>query len=205
MIAMAVIFWGSRFLVEGQHIKWIIMIIIAASFHPSAIIFLFGFIIKKIPISNSGTVVWLAISSTILIFLRVCHDFVVNLWREGAYLLIEGYTQGRKGVYLALAIAIADIICLLLFSRKHKFIDQELQLFLNFMALGMTMQIASVSNYMLVRIAYYFNQFTPVAWFRIARLFKKKQRIAIYALMFALAFSMYYVRCRQYPSFSLVY
>lgn len=202
-LAMTILFWGGRYLISNESKKWITTVLIASLLHSSAIILLGAVFIKKVPISKYGGIPWIMIYIIAIPILLIGNTFFASLWRDGYYLTDSEYVQAGKGIYVALVITLADILCLALCTYK-KIKDKKLIVMLNMLMFGLMMQLISVYNYMFVRIAMYFQQFTPYVWINMKECFIKGSKNYIVFLLYLFMFVIYYIRSFAWPAFSLV-
>lgn len=190
-IAISIVLFAWNFLKNGKIIRFILIVLLASTFHTTALIsFLLIFVylwrrsIKLIPFIVLSTVV--AVFGTSAIF-----NFVADFFPRYA---IYSETAGERGLGGIMPVILYFTIFIALYILREKG-DQEYNMILNIAAICAAFGILSYFNFLFYRPAFFFNVFSIIFIPHIASRFKVKEYpIAVYIISsLGMLYMIYYL------------
>lgn len=153
-VATAILFYGFRYLKNGNFIKYAICVLVAFGFHTSAIIMLpFYFILRLERLSGKT---FLLITVTFLMLGRV--DEIGNiLFADNKYSIYFGtFGDGSVSTLRILSMAIP---CIIILAKKNFYMDKSRNEWcdINMLVLTLIILVFSKVNIYFNRISYYFS------------------------------------------------
>lgn len=180
--ACAFVLVSVRFVFERKPVKFILMMICAFCFHPTALIaaplYIVGDKQKKGRVSRRR-----------LIFCGICYVVVCALYRKILSLFggrFEGYLDSSaRGNNYSFILSLVIFWGLMLFREPLLKNDERNRLYLFLMALGVMMEFFGYISPFIKRISLYFSIASILLIPQMAEVFEENDRIIIYILIFA--------------------
>ena len=119
-IAIAIIIWASKYIIEKKFWNYLICVAFATTFHTSAVVFIGLYFIGKIKINNKTKIAMIVFAAITLIFGRRLTTFFLSLWPQ--YSIYIGYESGS-----ALSDLIVQAAILVLLERTRTNVDGEME------------------------------------------------------------------------------
>lgn len=187
-LAISIFLWTyDLFYKEKKYFKYIVGIVIASTFHSSALVLLVLPFISKISFKTKSMLFMCGITLMLLIFARPIVTQVALLTGYAGYLTKANYFGSNYfgAFFLFLANSIVFLFC---FIQKDCLDEQQMEwLKISFVSLMLTLCTMQIS--IVGRIAEYFNVFGIVLVPNVLRLSKKiKNRIFVKTLLIAFLF-----------------
>lgn len=189
-LALAIVFFSVRYIIEKNKIKFIVCILLASLIHVSSIIFLPAYCIfnLKIKIKNLIIIFWASIFSGLL--LEKILKLLSSTLFSGSYLGykmvryigsdLSGYGNGRSWFSIMLRSSINKIFLLVIFvyvfekARKN---NSLLNGFLNLYYISFIIfMIFGTINIALLRLGLYYEQFQVILFSYLTLLFKGRNQ-----------------------------
>ncbi|EIT86533.1 hypothetical protein A374_03144 [Fictibacillus macauensis ZFHKF-1] len=189
-LAAAIIFLGTRFLIDGKFIKYALVIIIASYFHESALILLpIYFLVRTKPWSKA-TFVLLGFSVLIVIAFDQFSAVLFSSIQDTQY---GHYQTFQEGGASKIRIAVNGIPLLIAYLGRHRLkeVFPKSDYFVNMSIVGFVFMVISSKNWIFARFSIYFNlyQIVLISW--IIVLFRKKdQKLFYYGIL--ICYLVYY-------------
>lgn len=209
-MAMSVAFGSLYFLMNKQFLKYLIGILVATSFHYSAIVMLFFYPFTLKPVNFKKLLFYtiaglsLAIASGFSIFKYVVELFFMKYDPES---IMEDSTGAGYGLFVFYSILF--LLITIFYFKKKKVINSEqqnmLSMFVIFQMFAMIIQLTSPIFHSMVRMTYYF--FIPIITLAVPYIYSliknRSLKIMFYTIVFSYAIA--YMGLRIYAFNQTVY
>lgn len=156
MLAVAVTFYGARFITERKLCKYVITIFIASLFHKTALIMIPFYWLSDLKISKGTSIItFFSIILSLLLFNKIFNFVTLNI---DQYQVYNTYTLGiESGIGTVLNILFFGILVLFLLFNYEKMlkVDENNKYFINMCSFSLPILILSLKNTLFFRIALY--------------------------------------------------
>lgn len=192
VLAAAIVFAGTKYLIEGSWKQYMLVVLFASLFHQSALILIPIYFLVRFKAWSKATFILIFSAIIIVIgfeqFTAVLFSAIENT-QYGAY---KNFAEGGASIIRAAVYAVPLLISY--FGReKLREIFPNSDYIVNMSLLGFAFMLISTQNWIFARFAIYFDlyQIILVSW--IVKLFcEKDQRIVYYAVLICFFIFYYY-------------
>lgn len=208
MIALSIIFWGTRYIIEKSLLKWILSCALAYCFHQTAIICLPFFFLNR-NVFRNRIILFSSLLGTYILFNFLLSNQLDQLLNYTNALFnrdttIEALTTQEREQQKAngsgiFSMAINAYYLFMLFHYKEcgeYFKEKGFYLFFNLASIGIIIFPLVASNILLDRAIYYFGSFAFVVFGFYAYYFiiKKKQFYRIIGLCSIILYLLFFIK-----------
>lgn len=186
-IALAIVFYAVKFLLEKQNKKFVIYVIFASLFHITALnslLFLLIYNLKKSNLKNR------LIISVSFITLLIFYEFFLDLVLIGSYSEYSStrfITEGANLIFFIIYISI--FLVLNLFKEELKASDANNEFFLLMIFVGALISLLSTNSLILMRIAEYYTIFNIIVLANFIEIIRSKYlRVIVYGAIVSVSF-----------------
>ncbi len=187
-LAAAIIFAGHRFILEKKFLKYCIVVLLASSFHITALIMLplYFVVNRKINIRNIILVICIAV------IMRYSYDFLFEIMSS-----IKG-TDQTQFTYMTTAVNVFRILVafapliLPVFTHKGFLEDEENRLYFNMLLLNAAFMFATAKSAYLARVGIYTEIFATLAFPKILNGMSSNYK-KFFATVIMMAYSFFWV------------
>ena len=191
--AMAIIFWGFRFIERKQWKKYVIAVLLAAGFHYTAVAFVVFYPMYQIIAHSDNkrrTDAWLSLA---MVGLAVGFRIIVQILalfvpKYSRYLAGNGFSMSLNPLILRLPFLLVMLILYRVYRKKEKSIDFWLVLLVGDMIFAQLRSIIPA----LYRISLFFGMIKIYAYPGLAIGFKKESRWRYYVVLVAGLFLIWF-------------
>lgn len=162
IMAVAIVIWGIRYIEQRKFIKYAIVIIIAATFHTSAIFMLPMYFLLNLRLGKLGVLVFIGGTAVVMIFLPQIVTLISKFywdWYDIDGLLSSGY--GYKNI---VGPAFLSVIPISLHLLGDKNTDDRHNIWINGTYVYLALTILGLRVSMVSRIAMFFSIFAILAF-----------------------------------------
>ena len=157
-LAVCIIMFSIKYIFENKPILFILLIIIASTFHLSSIVFLPVYLLKNIKISKKSILIFIVLAFVFILFNNKIYNQIL------AY-LPDGYLRYSKSnlsinIIVVLEGILIPLVSKLLVNMNEKYNDEKnkyFEFFFNLSILNSLILILSLNNALGDRIALYFS------------------------------------------------
>lgn len=185
--AMSILFVGFEYLYNKDLKKWIIICLLATTFHLSALFMLPIYFVVDTNVNKKK----IFISFISAIILSLSYDYLLssfsNLKTEGRISMDSDDVQNSVNL-LRVAVNCAPVLFILLFRKVYDFNDKKFVLCFNLSLLNVILNFVAFTSIYLYRIIIYTNVFNVLLIPYIAKPFNKSTRYIIMMVMILLYF-----------------
>ncbi|MBS4197566.1 EpsG family protein [Lederbergia citri] len=190
VLAAAIIFTATKYLVNGNWIKYFFIILFASSFHQSALILIPIYFFVRYKAWSKATVVLLAFSLLIVVGYHQFSSLLFAAIEDSQYGHYSNFNEGGANI-LRVVVEAVPLIIAYLGREKLRTIFPSSDYIVNMSLVGFMFMIISTQNWIFARFGIYFSlyQLILISW--IVKLFRQKdQRLIYYALL--ICYLIYY-------------
>ncbi|WP_078553414.1 EpsG family protein [Bacillus alkalicellulosilyticus] len=190
-LAAAIIFAATKYLLEGNWIRYMIVVLLASTFHQSALIMIpIYFIVRRK--AWTGTTFILLLSS---IFVVIGFDYfmellfsAINDTQYGGY---QSFQEGGAN-FLRVIVSAAPLVIAYLGREKLRELFPKSDYIVNMSLLGVVFMLIATQNWIFARVSIYFDLFSLILISWVIVLFRKKDQKLIYYCIISLYFVYFY-------------
>lgn len=150
-IAISILLFSIQYVLSNKKIKFVLLVLLAASFHKTALIFMIVYLLKWFDINKIGIKKLVVIYLIIFIFRQPIVTLFINVF----YSSYNNYIISGSGYFLLL-ILVSLAVFIYYFINKKKLYNDELKLFYNIYLFSILFQILATSQGYINRITLYF-------------------------------------------------
>lgn len=194
-IAIAITFYAVRYIIEHKFYKYLIAIIIASSFHTTAIIMIPFYFICKIKMDTREYLYGSIIGIISLLAFEKIFELCINL--------IPRYTEYKESVLFtygsASAVIVYGIIFIIIYMFRKSLIelDDKNIIYMNFLFVSVLISILTIKGVLFARIAGFFNIYAIILIPNLVDLLKKKEKRIIYYSILCVGYLYCYLMLRS--------
>jgi transmembrane protein EpsG len=190
-LAAAIIFAATKFILDGSWKKFFVVVLIASTFHLSALLFLPIYFLVRTKAWTKTTVLLLLIAVIIVIGYNQFTDLLFAAIGESQYGNYENFTEGGANK-LRIAVYGAPLIIAYLGRDKLRRLFPKSDYIVNLSLLNVVFMVIASQNWIFARFTIYFGlyQLILIAW--VIKLFREKDQKLIYFALLAFYFIYFY-------------
>ncbi|MCR2822037.1 EpsG family protein [Lederbergia panacisoli] len=202
VLAAAIIFTATKYLIDGNWIKYFFIVILASTFHQSAFILIPIYFFVRYKAWSKATLVLLGFSLLIVVGYQQFSQLLFAAIEDSQYGHYSNFDEGGANILRVVVDAIPLLIAYLGREKLRKIFPSS-DYIVNMALVGFMFMIISTQNWIFARFGIYFTlyQLILISW--IVKLFSEKdQRFIYYALL--ICYFLYYFY-ESVLSLSIVY
>ncbi len=194
-IAMTIIFLAYHFILENKIKLFLISVILATTFHKTAIVFLVAYPLLKMPLNKKNIFIMICGTLMGLLAFNKIFDLIINVFPIYSYYENGKYIEG--GIKLASIINTIVLLCIFLLGvivqkECSKDLTKDMQLMNKFIFISICISILSFKFNLLDRLSDYFSVFSIIFLPNIIKKIKQSNRRIIYIYSVISLFFIYY-------------
>jgi len=189
-LAASIIFLGTKYLLNRDWKKYVLIVLVACTFHVTAVVMLPTYFFATKKAWSKYTLLILGLGVILVVFYQYLYSFIYAAGGE-RFSSYEGFDEGGANIIRLLVFIAPSIIAF--FGRKRlPELTPYSDIIVNMCILGIFFMIISLQNWIFARMAIYFNlyQMLLVSW--LVNLFVKKDRKLIYLILLVCYFLYFY-------------
>jgi len=165
-LALSIILWSYKYLLEKRKIQFVILVILASSFHLSAIIFIFAIFLDKLSLNKTTILIYIIVLITCFLFSgRIIQYILNNTGLYGQYLISDDFgivAESKLAAILHLLIDLS-ILCFSLWGWKSTDMKNSSNtLMIKLLMIGSIFWALATNLGVLGRITAYFDIFAII-------------------------------------------
>jgi len=191
-LAAAIVFTGTKYLLNGDWKKYFAIVLLAATFHKSALIFVPIYFLVRHKAWTKTTFVLIALSVLIVIGFNQFSNVLFTTIADTQYGHYQNFSEGGANINRVFIAAIPVVIA---FFGRHKLrtLSPGIDVIVNMSLLNGIFMIISTQDWIFARFSIYFGLYylILIAW--IVKLFREKdQKLVYYAILGCYLIFYYY-------------
>lgn len=189
--AAAIAFTATKYLIEGNFVKYALIIVIASFIHQSALILLPIYIVVRFKPWSKATIALLIFSIIIVIGYGEFSSILFTVIEDTQYGGYDDFNEGGASSLRAIVMA-APLILAYLGREKLKQLFPKSDVIVNMTLLSVVFMIVSTQSWIFARFSIYFGlyQLILISW--VVELFKQKDQKLIYYGILVCYMAYYY-------------
>jgi transmembrane protein EpsG len=190
-LAAAIIFSATKFLIEGNGIRYILVVVFASFFHQSALILIPIYFLVRYRAWSKATLVLLLFSAIIVLGFNQFSSVLFSVIEDSQYGVYSNFDEGGANIIRVIVFAVPLVIAFL-GREKLREIFPESDVFVNMAIIGLSFMIISTANWIFARFNIYFElyQIILVSW--IIKVFKERDQKLVYYVILICYFAYYF-------------
>ncbi|WP_216829044.1 EpsG family protein [Alkalihalobacterium elongatum] len=178
-LAAAIVFIATKYLLEGNFKRYVLIVLLASTFHQSALVLIPIYFIVRRPAWSKVTVALLASSILIVLGFNQFMDLLFSAIEDTQY---GGYRNFQEGGANTIRVAVTAVPLIIAFMGRDKLKElfPKCDAIINMSLLGFVFMVISTQNWIFARFTIYFGlyQLILISW--IVLLFREKDRKLVY-------------------------
>jgi transmembrane protein EpsG len=190
-LAAAIIFTATKYLISGKWKQYMMIVLVGATFHLSALILIPIYFIARFKAWSKATFLLIFVSIIIVISYNQFSNLLFNALGNTQYGHYSDFNEGGANI-LRVMVAGAPLVVTYLGRNKLKEIFPQSDYIINMSIIGFAFMIISTQNWIFARFLIYFGlyQLILVSW--IVKLFREKDQNFIYYSILVCYFLFYF-------------
>ncbi len=162
MLAGSILFYSSRYIIEGKFIKYLLGTILAAIFHPTAIVFILLYTIRYIKTNFSTIIIFILLCLAIIVLHPI--NYLIEFLKGSDLPYIFYLTNEKLNVKASLFGNINTLIYMILAITTYRFFTKNKQYEIIYLLLlsYIMVRVLSIDAYVFQRLSFYFRPFFVV-------------------------------------------
>jgi transmembrane protein EpsG len=191
LLAAAIVFTATKYLIDGNWIKYFFIVLFASLFHQSALILLPIYFLVRSKAWSKSTVVLIISALIIVVGFDQFTSVLFSAIEDTQYGHYKDFAEGGANI-LRVAVDLIPLAIAYLGRDKMREIFPDNDVIVNMALLGFVFMLISTQNWVFARFAIYFSlyQLILISW--IIKLFKKNDQRIVYFGMLACYFLYYF-------------
>ena len=178
-LAAAILFAGTKYLIEGNWKRYGGVVLLASSIHMSAIIMIPMYFIVRSKAWSKTTVLLLFLSVILVLGFNHFQEFLFSALESTQYGHYQHFSEGGASI---LRVLVTSVPLLLAFMGRERLkeIFPDSDVIINMSILGVVFMLVSTQNWIFARFYYYFGlyQLILIPW--VVQSFRERDRKLIY-------------------------
>jgi transmembrane protein EpsG len=181
-LAAAIVFAATKFLIEGKFFKYSLVVLLASSFHQTALILLPVYFIVRRKAWTKTTLFLILITILIVIGFNQFSTILFSAIQDTQYGGYKDFSEGGANI-IRVAVEGAPLILAFLGREKLRKIMPHSDYIINLALISLIFMIISTQNWIFARFSLYLSlyQFILIGW--VVKLFKDSNQRFIYFLI----------------------
>ena len=191
VLAAAIFFTATKYLLNGNFMKYLLIVLFASTFHQSALILIPIYFLVRTKAWTKSTLAWLSFSVIIVLGYEQFSSILFSAIEDTQYSDYSSFNEGGANV-IRVAVSAAPLLIAFLGKERLREIFPKSDYIVNMALLGLIFMIVSTQQWIFARFSIDFNlyQLILISW--IIELFSKKDQKLIYYLILILFFIFYF-------------
>ena len=192
VFAAAIVFTATKFLIEGDWKKYILVVLFASTFHESALVLIPIYFLVRYKAWSKATLFLLLFAIAIVLGFNQFSSLLFSALQDSQYGQYKNFQEGGANI-IRVAVNGAPLLIAFLGRDKLRKIFPQSDFIVNMAMVGFVFMVISTKNWIFARFSIYFDlyQLILISW--IIKLFREKdQRLAYYILLICYFLYYYY-------------
>ncbi len=192
VFAAAIAFTATKFLIEGDWKKYILVVLFASTFHESALVLIPIYFLVRYKAWSKATLFLLLFAIAIVLGFNQFSSLLFSALQDSQYGQYKNFQEGGANI-IRVAVNGAPLLIAFLGRDKLRSIFPKSDFIVNMAMIGFVFMVISTKNWIFARFSIYFDlyQLILISW--IIKLFREKdQRLAYYILLICYFLYYYY-------------
>ncbi|OXM85228.1 EpsG family protein [Paenibacillus rigui] len=190
-LAAAIAFAATKYIFNGNWKKYMLVVLLAAQFHQSALILIPIYFIVRRKAWSWTTSILLVMSIMIVIGFNQFSSALFSVLENSQYSDYKNFSEGGTNI-LRVAVWGVPVIFAFLGRNKLRELFPQSDYVVNMALIAFVFMIISTQNWIFARFTFYFGLYSPLLMSWIVQLFVSRERKIIYYLILICYFIYYF-------------
>ncbi len=183
VLAAAIIFTATKFLIEGSWKRYILVVLFASTFHQSALILIPIYFLVRFIAWSKATFILLGFSIVIVIGFEQFSSLLFTAIQDTQYAGYESFAEGGAN-FIRVIVTSAPLFIAYIGREKLRAIFPKSDYIVNMALIGCAFMIISTQNWIFARFSIYFSLYNLILISWIVKVFREKdQKFIYYAIL----------------------
>ncbi len=179
VLAAAIAFIAIKYLLEGNLMKYALIILFASLFHQSALVLLPIYFLVRSKAWSKATIALIILSVVIVAGFEQFSSLLFAALQDTQYGEYKDFSEGGAS-FLRTAVTAVPIIIAYLGRKKLKEIFPASDYIVNMSLLGLVFMLMSTQNWIFARVSIYFELYNLILISWVVKLFREKDQKFVY-------------------------
>ncbi|GKU75842.1 EpsG family protein [Paenibacillus sp. L3-i20] len=184
-LAAAIVFAGTKFLLEGRWKPYMLLVLFASLFHQTALIMVPIYFVARYKAWTRATMIYLSIAIMIVLGYNYFSDLLFAAIADTNYGYYQNFQEGGSN-FIRVLVSITPLVIAYIGRERLRELFPNSDIFVNLSILSAILMIISTQNWIFARLTIYFNlyQLVLIGW--VIKLFREKDQRLVYLVMVSL-------------------
>lgn len=191
-LAAAIVFAATRYLIKGNMVRYMVVVLFASTFHESALVLIPIYFVVRFKAWSKATFILLVFSVVIVLGFDKFSAVLFSALKDTQYGHYQNFNEGGANI---MRVAVNGVPLLIAYFGREKLreIFPESDFIVNMSVIGFVFMIVSTQNWIFARFSIYFSlyQLILISWI-IKLINQKDQRVIYYGLLVCYFLYYYY-------------
>lgn len=190
-LAAAIVFTGTKYIINGNWIKYILIVLFASTFHESALVLIPIYFMVRFKAWSKATFILLFFSVVIVIGFDKFSEILFSAIKDTQYGHYQNFNEGGASS-IRVAVNVVPLAIAYFGRERLRKIFPESDYIVNMSIIGLVFMVVSTQNWIFARFSIYFSLYELILISWIVKLFNKKDQRFIYYALLICYFIFYY-------------
>lgn len=190
-LATAILFTGTKYLIEGNWFRYIVVVFFASLFHQSALILIPIYFLVRYKAWTKATLILLFGSAIIVLGFNQFSTILFSAIEDSQYGVYSQFSEGGANIIRVIVFAIPLVIAFLGRERLRE-IYPDSDVIINMAIIGLSFMIISMGNWIFARFNIYFELYQIILLSWIVKVFREKDQRLVYYVILLCYFAYYF-------------
>lgn len=186
-LAAAIVFAGTKFLVEGRWKPYMFLVLFASIFHQSALLMIPIYFVARRKAWTKGTMLYLAAAIIIVLGYNHFSEMLFSAIEDTQYGHYQEFQEGGAN-FMRVFISLIPLIIAFMGKDKLRELFPAGDVFVNLSIVSLILMIIATQNWIFARLTIYFNLYQLVLFGWLIKLFREKDQRFVYMALVSLFF-----------------
>lgn len=190
-LAAAIVFAGTKFLLNGKWKPYMLLVLFASLFHQSALVMIPIYFVARSKAWTKGTTFLLAAAILAVLGYNYFSEMLFTAIADTQYGHYQNFQEGGAS-FIRVLVSAAPLLIAYLGREKLRELFPSSDVFVNLSVISAILMIVATQNWIFARLTIYFNlyQIVLVGW--LVKLFREKDQRFIYLILISLYFIYFF-------------
>jgi len=190
-LAAAILFWATRYLLRNDWKRYMLIVLLAAVFHQSALIMIPIYFLVRRKAWTRSSFLLLAVAILIVLGFNQFQGLLFAALQDTSYGVYQDFQEGGANILRVIFYVIPLVVAYIGRDRLRE-LNPQIDVFVNMSLIGAALMIIATQNWIFARMAIYFSlyQIVLVSWTILV--FRRKDQKLIYLLLSAVYLAYFF-------------
>ncbi|MCQ6558986.1 EpsG family protein [Paenibacillus mendelii] len=193
-LAAAIIFTSTKYLLNGDWKKYVLIVLLASTIHKSALILLPIYFVVRKKAWTKQTVLLVAVAVVIVIGFNQFMGALFSVIGDSQYGQYQNFSEGGANI-LRVVVALIPLVIAFLGRDKLRVLFPNIDYIVNLNLINCVFMIISTQNWIFARFSIYFGLYQLILLSWVIKVFREKDQKLMYYGILVCYFIFYFYEC----------